>query len=64
VSCISRYGPPGLIGEGGFSTHFSLEDGGNMFLSKMAKVLLHMVKLTPSRTKVSILNLLELPDAT
>ena len=64
MSCISRYRPPGLTGEGGFSTHFSLEDGGNMFLSNAAKVLLHMVKLTSSRIKVNTLNLLELPDAT
>jgi hypothetical protein len=64
VSCIGRYRPPRLVGEGGLSTHFSLEDGGNMFLSKVAKVLLHVVKLTPTEIKVNTLNLLELPDAT
>jgi len=64
VSCIGRHRPPRLIGEGGPSTHFSLEDGGNMFLSNVAEVLLHMVKLTPIRIKFNSLNLLELPDAT
>jgi len=64
VSCISRYRPPRLIGEGGPSTHFSLEDGSNIFLSNAAKVLLHMVKLTQTRIEVNSLNLLELPGAT
>jgi hypothetical protein len=64
VSCIGRYRPPRLTGEGGLGTHFSLEYGGNMFLSNAAKVLLHVAKLTPTRIKVNTLNLLELPDAT
>ena len=63
LSCNGRYTPPRII-EGGLSTHFSLEDGGNMCLSNAVKVLLHMAKLTQTKTKVNTLNFLELPDAT
>jgi hypothetical protein len=64
VSCIGWYRPARLKGEGGLGTHFSLKDGGNMFLSNVAKALLHMVKLTPTRIKVNTSNVVELQDAT